>query len=236
MRGTRTLSFFCVLATSAPGCVEARSERVHGARAVALLPEQLRWTGQDRAGIDRGKAVDLTVDGGNAGWSLDFLSLRSVRPGDAECCVAGGRFSGKQAGFQAWHDLGGDDVVRLGAHLGKTSRRTLSPVTFPAKSRASYADAQLSWEHGERWSASAGWYRQGGWGGRTMDLDAVRLENGEAAAASGMRAAVRLAVGDARREARSWLTLEAREGSRAVGIGAGMRHASDVGLALTSMF
>jgi hypothetical protein len=37
-------------------------------------------------------------------------------------------------------------------------------------------------------------------------------------------------------DARTWLMLEAREGRRAVGAGTGMRHASDVGLTLTSMF
>jgi hypothetical protein len=50
-----------------------------------------------------------------------------------------------------------------------------------------------------------------------------------------MRAAARLALDGERGDARTWLTLEAREGSRALGPGAGMRQASDVGLTLTAM-
>lgn len=240
MRGTRTLTFFCVLAATAPTGAEARSARALGARAVSLLPEQVRWTARDRAAVSRAKSVDLAVDGGNGGWRLDYLALRSARPTDAECCASGGRFDDMQAGLQAWHAVGGDDTIRAGVHMGKASRRTLSPVIFPARSKAGNADAQLTWEHGDNWSVSAGWFRQGGWGGRRMDLDVVRMGNGEPAAASGMRAAVRMAVGASGHEAHSWLTLEAREGSHAACLGScvggAMRHASDFGLTLGSTF
>ncbi|WP_159981342.1 MULTISPECIES: hypothetical protein [unclassified Novosphingobium] len=240
MRGTKTMGVICVLAATAPTGTEARSFKVHGAHAVLLLPEQVQWTGRDRAAVDQAKAVDLVTDGGDAGWSLDMLALRSSRTGDADCCASGGHFNDMQMGMQAWHAVGSDDAIRLGTHLGKASRRTLSPAVFPAKSTAGYADAGLTWEHGDRWAVSTGWFRQGGWGGRRMDLDVVRMGNGEPAAASGMRAAVRLAVGGSAREVRSWLTLEAREGSRAACLGAcaggAMRHASDIGLTLNAMF
>jgi len=236
MRGTRTLGLFCALAAAAPSPAEARTERVRGAGSASLLPGDVEWTSHDRLAVDRAKAVTLVSGGIDAGWSLDFLALRSPRIEDADCCAATGHFSGNQAGVQAWHALGDDDVMRVGAHVGKASRRGFSASVFPAKSNAGYADAGLTWEHGDRWAVSAGWYRQGGWGGRRMDLDVMRMGNGEPAAASGMRVAIRLAGGGGGDTARSQLTLEAREGSRAVGAGAGMRHASDIGLTLTSIF
>jgi len=64
----------------------------------------------------------------------------------------------------------------------------------------------------------------------------MRMGNGEPAAANGMRAALRMNLGNAGDETRTWLMLEARDGRRAVGAGMGMHHASDLGLTLTSMF
>ncbi|WP_162792225.1 hypothetical protein [Novosphingobium sp. P6W] len=241
MRGTRTLSLVCALTVTAPAGAEARSNlaashKEQGARAVMLLPEQFQWTGGDRAAIDRSKAVKLAVDRGSGGWSLDFLSLRSSGPEDRPCCASGGHFANSQTSMEMWHAVGDSDVLRVSARVGKVSRHALSAVVFPAKSRAAYADVQLAWDRGSRWTVSTGWFRQEGWGGRRMDLDVVRIGNGESAAASGLRAAARLAVDGDRDNARTWLTVEAREGSRALGPGAGMHHASDVGLTLTAMF
>jgi hypothetical protein len=209
---------------------------VHGAHAVSLLPEEVRWSGHDRGVVDRGKAVSLAVDGGNAGWSLDLLALRSPRVGDVDCCAYGDRFANNQAGVRAWHAVGAGDTLGLTADIGKASRRSASPLVFPAKSTAGYASAQLTWDHRGKWSVSSGWFRQGGWGGRQMDLDVMRMGNGEPAAANGMRAALRMNLGNAGDETRTWLMLEARDGRRAVGAGMGMHHASDLGLTLTSMF
>lgn len=236
MRGTGTLSLFCVLAAAAPAGAEARSAKMHGARAVSLLPEQVRWSGHDRGVVDRGKAVSLAVDGGDAGWSFDYLSLRSSRDGDVDCCASGDHFSDHQAGLRAWHAVGDGDTVGLRADIGKAGRRSMSPAVLPAKSTAGYASAQVTWDHRGQWSVSTGWFRQGGWGGRQMDLDVIRMGNGEPAAARGVRAALRMNLSDGGDDARTWLMLEAREGRRAVGAGTGMRHASDVGLTLTSMF
>ena len=238
MRGTGTLSLFRVLAAAAaaPTGAEARSAKMHGARAVSLLPEQVRWSGHDRGVVDRGKAVSLAVDGGDAGWSFDYLSLRSSRDGDVDCCASGDHFSDHQAGLRAWHAVGDGDTVGLRADIGKAGRRSMSPAVLPAKSTAGYASAQVTWDHRGQWSVSTGWFRQGGWGGRQMDLDVIRMGNGEPAAARGVRAALRMNLSDGGDDARTWLMLEAREGRRAVGAGTGMRHASDVGLTLTSMF
>ncbi len=113
----------------------------------------------------------------------------------------------------------------------------LSPVTFPAKSEAGYADAQLTWEHG---AVSTGWFWQDGWGGRRTGIDVARMGNGNLASTSGMRAPVRMAVGAAGQDAYSRLTLEARKGSRAVCLGrrtgGAMRHASADGLTFNSRF
>lgn len=236
MRGTGTLSLFCVLAATAPAGCEARTARVQGGRAVSFLPEQVRWSGHDRGVVDRGKAAGLAVDSGDAGWSLDLLSLRSSHAGDVDCCASGDRFTNHKAGLRAWHAVGDGDTIGLAADIGKASRRSVSSVVFPTKSTAGYASAQLTWDHRGRWSVSTGWFRQGGWGGRQMDLDVLRMGNGEPAAARGMRAALRMNLGNAGDETRTRLMLEAREGRRAVGAGEGMRHASDVGLTLTSMF
>lgn len=236
MWGSRTLGLFCVLAATAPAAVEAGTARMQGARAVSLLPEQVRWSGHDRGVVDRGKATSLAIDSGEAGWSLDLLSLRSSLVGDVDCCASGDRFTSRQAGVRAWHAVGGADTVGLTANIGRASRRSASPLVFPTKSTAGYASAEVTWEHRGRWSVSTGWFRQGGWGGRQMDLDVLRMGNGEPAAARGMRAALRMNLGNAGDEARTWLMLEAREGRRAVGAGEGMRHESDVGLTLTSMF
>lgn len=236
MRGTGTLSLFCVLAATAPAGCEARTARVQGGRAVSFLPEQVRWSGHDRGVVDRGKAAGLAVDSGNAGWSLDLLSLRSSHAGDVDCCASGDRFTNHQAGLRVWHAVGDGDTIGLAVDIGKASRRSVSSVVFPTKSTAGYASAQLTWDHRGRWSVSTGWFRQGGWGGRQMDLDVLRMGNGEPAAARGMRAALRMNLGNAGDETRTRLMLEAREGRRAVGAGEGMRHASDVGLTLTSMF
>nr|WP_143840423.1 hypothetical protein [Novosphingobium panipatense] len=230
------MSLFCVLAAAAPAGAATRAAKMHGARAVSFLPEQVRWSGQDRGVVDRGKAASLVVDGGNAGWSLDWLSLRSSRDGDVDCCASGDGFTNHQAGMRAWHAVGHGDTVGLAIDIGKASRRSVSPLVFPAKSTAGYASAQLTWDHRGRWSVSTGWFRQGGWGGRQMDLDVIRLGNGEPAAARGVRTALRMNLSDGGDDARTWLMLEAREGRRAVGAGAGMRHASDAGLTLTSMF
>lgn len=240
MRGTRTLSFICVLAAAAPLGAETRAIKVQGANAVSLLPGQVHWTAQDRAAVDRAKVIDFSMDKGDAGWSFDFLSLRSPRLGEDACCAAARHFHGAQAGMEAWHALGGGDAIRLRADMGKASRRALSAVALPARSRAAYADAHVTWDHGERLAISTGWYRQGGWGRRRMDLDVTRLGNGEAAAASGLRAAVQLAVGGSGRSARSWMMLEVREGSRAACLGTcsggTMRHASEAGLTFNSSF
>ncbi|WP_404478740.1 hypothetical protein [Novosphingobium sp. BL-52-GroH] len=241
MRGTGTLSLVWALTVAAPAGADVRSERApsyreQGARAVMALPEQFEWSGGDRAAIDRSKVVKLAVDRGDIGWSVDLLSLRSSWSEDRPCCGSRAHFADSQAGVQMWRAIGERDVLRLGARIGKVGRRDLSPVVFPAKSKAGYADVQLAWERANRWTVSTGWFRQDGWGSRRMDLDVVRMGNGELAAASGMRAAARLGLGGGRDDAHTWLTLEARKGSRALGLGAGMRHASDVGLALTAMF
>lgn len=82
MCGAGTLGLFCMLVAIAPASAQARTARARGTRAVSLPQEQVRWSGHDRGVVDRGKADSLVVDGGDAGWSLDLLSLRSSRVGD----------------------------------------------------------------------------------------------------------------------------------------------------------
>ncbi|TCM20900.1 hypothetical protein EDF56_102564 [Novosphingobium sp. PhB165] len=222
----------------APVNVQAQGEKLRGSAGADYLPQLVEWSLSDRAGADQAKAVHFERDSGDAGWSMDFLAVKSLDPVERAVDRDSARFRGKHMSVNAWHALGGEDLVRFTAIAGRVSRRAADAVILPAKTRASYAGAELAWEHARDWSLSAGVYQQGGWGGHSMESDLLRLTNGEPVAANGLHAAWRFALdhGDAAGEPRTWLGLDGHSGNRGSGIGTGLRHASDVSLLLTTRF
>ncbi|WP_395336155.1 hypothetical protein WBP06_19005 [Novosphingobium sp. BL-8H] len=235
----KTTGLMCVLFLLAPVPADARSQKMQGAAGFAYLPDAVDWSLSDLSRPDQAKVVRFDGDSGDAGWTMDFRAVRSLEPMELAGDPDGSRFRGKSMGIGAWHKLGADDLVRLTATGGRVSRRAAHSLILPTKTRTGYAAADLAWEHGRDWILSAGYYHQGGWGGRSLATDVVHLDNGEPAAAKGAHAVWRFALaedGSGPDGRSSWLGIDAHTGSRAAGVGQAMRHCSDVSLVLTDNF
>ncbi|WP_395397956.1 hypothetical protein WBP07_25850 [Novosphingobium sp. BL-8A] len=227
----------CIWLALVPASAEAGTEKSKGAPGFAYLPGAVDWSLSDKSRPDQVRAVQFDGDSGNAGWQVNFSAIRSLEPAELAGDSDNARFRGKTAQIGVWHTVGADDLLRLTASAGRVSRRAANAVILPFKTRTGYAAADLAWEHGRDWSVSAGYYRQGGWGGRSLATDVLHLENGEPAAAKGVHAALRFALARDGSDGRSaWLGLEAHDGSRAAGLGQAMRHCNDVSLVLTENF
>ncbi|WP_443477900.1 hypothetical protein ACLIMP_13460 [Novosphingobium aerophilum] len=226
----------CALLAMGPNIAEARTEKVWGMSGARYLPQLVEWSLSDMSMPDQVKVMRLENDSGDAGWRFDLLAIRSLDPVELPGDPDGARFRGRHMSFSAWHSLGDSSILRLNGVAGRVSRRSGSGILLPAKTRAGYAAAELSLDHGRDWSVSAGIYRQGGWGGRSLENDLLRMTNGEPAAAMGVHAAARVAVFNGSGEPRTWLGLDVHSGRRAAGLGQALRAGSDVSLVLTSSF
>lgn len=227
----------CMWLALVPASAEARTEKSKGAAGFAYLSGAVDWSLSDKSRPDQIRAVQFDRDSGDAGWRVKFSAVRSLEPAELAGDPDNARFRGKNAEIGVWHALGADDLMRFTATAGRVSRRAANAVMLPFKTRTGYAAADLAWEHGKDWSLSAGYYRQGGWGGRSIETDVLRLGNGEPAAAKGAHALLRFALaGDEADGRSSWLGIDAHSGRRAAGVGEAMRHCHDVSLVLTENF
>lgn len=236
----------------APSPAAAHSEKMWGGTGAQYLPQVVEWSLSDLATPDQTKAEVVERDDGDAGWRLEGVAVRSYDPlslalpailTDDHDTV---RFRTRHFSASAWHALGDSDTLRLSAVAGRTSRRTDNAVVLPAKTLTGFAGAELAWEHSRTWSFSIGAYKQGGWGGRSLESDLLHLSNGEPPAAHGLKASWRMRLsGDDSDTSGSdgrgvWLGLDSRLGTRATGLGSAMaqtsRHEANLSLILTSRF
>lgn len=234
MRRSNMIVLACLASGLSSGSAKAETDRRAGPDYVDTFPRQIEWTASDRTGIERGKLTRFSRDDGNSGWGVGLWAMRSggnERDGPVSTRTS---FHAGQADASAWHAIGERDIVGLNVAQGKVSRRRNFGNTFPAKTRATFASAEIAWSHATSWSLSGGWFRQGGPGGHALEDNVLRLLNGEPAAAQGIRAALWVPVDRAGME----LGLDARRSMRSLdtGVGAIQRRVSDLSLTWTSKF
>lgn len=242
MKSSGVAGIACMLLALTPGLASARSEKMWGGSGAQYLPQVVEWSLSDLSNFDQAKAEFVERDDGDAGWRLEGVAVRSYDPMPLADDRDNVRFRARHASISAWHALGEDDTLRFTAIAGRASRRTGDAVVLPAKTLAGFAGAELAWEHSQAWSLSIGAYRQGGWGGHSLQNDVLHMANGEPPAAHGLRASLRMKVdGGEDADGRGvWLGLDSHTGTRATGLGTSFaqasRHGSDISLALTSRF
>lgn len=227
----------------------AHSERMWGETGAQYLPQAVEWSLSDLATPDQTKVEVVDRDDGDAGWRLEGVAVRSYDPLSLALPAKliddhdTDRFRTRHFSASAWHALGDHDTLRFTAVAGRTSRRTDDSVVLPAKTLTGFAGAQLAWEHARTWSFSIGAFRQGGWGGRSLERDLLHFSNGEPPAARGLKASWRMKLqGNESDSAGSgiWVGLDSRLGTRAAGLGGALaqsaHHESRLGLVLASRF
>lgn len=228
----------CALMACGSPVARADTHKDRGLSGGRYLPQTADWSLSDRSSPTRAKSVSFDDDAGDGGWSLRLRAVRSLAPQDGIDAGFDGRFRGRFMDVNAWRWLGDGDRIRLSLGGGKVSREAASAAILPIRTRAGFAATGLSWDHGARWTASAQLYQQGGWGGRSLESDLIRMTNGEPAAVRGMRTTLRyyLDRGDAPDEARTWIEFSGGTTSRSPVVGAPRRNSASAGIALVTSF
>ncbi|QSR18894.1 hypothetical protein CA833_17150 [Novosphingobium sp. KA1] len=209
----------------------------------------MAWSLSDLAAPDQSKVEVVDRDDGNAGWRLEAVAVRSYDPLSLALPARliddhdTARFRTRHFSASAWHALGDHDTLRFTAVAGRTSRRTDDAVVLPAKTLTGFAGAQLAWEHARTWSFSIGPFRQGGWGGRSLESDLLHFSHGEPPAARGLKASWRMSLQGNNNDGAGrgiWVGLDSRLGTRAAGLGGALAqsalHDSRLGLVLAAQF
>lgn len=210
----------------------AAEASVIGASAEAAMPASVAWSVTDRAIINKAKTRSLANDSGTDGWGLEYVSLRSPHLDGLPLVAARLKIHARHLKFAAWHYVGTDTALGLSAFAGTTSRLDRSSSILPKKTKAQYAGVELALVQGENWRLRGDVFYQGGWGGRSLEADAIRMTNGEPAKAGGLRATLEVPVA----ESGATLSLVADVGSKALAPGEPVHHRRQLGLGLTASF
>lgn len=217
-------------ACSTPGL--AAEAKVIGASAQAAMPATVAWSVTDRAIINKAKTRSLASDSGIDGWGLEYVSMRSPHMDALPLVATRLKMHARHLKVAAWHSVGADTALGVSAFAGTTSRLDRSSSIFPRKTKAQYAGVELALAQGESWRLRGDVFYQGGWGGRSLEADAIRMTNGEPARARGMRATLEVPVADSA----ATLSLVADLGSKALAPGQPVHHRRELGLGLTTSF
>ncbi|GGN58748.1 hypothetical protein GCM10011349_38570 [Novosphingobium indicum] len=210
----------------------AAEASVIGASAEAAMPASVAWSVTDRAIINKAKTRSLANDSGTDGWGLEYVSLRSLHLDGLPLVATRLKIHARHLKFAAWHYVGTDTALGLSAFAGTTSRLDRSSSIFPKKTKAQYAGVELALVQGENWRLRGDVFYQGGWGGRSLEADAIRMTNGEPAKARGLRATLEVPVA----ESGAMLSLVADVGPKALAPGEPVHHRRQLGLGLTASF
>ncbi|WP_052223601.1 hypothetical protein [Novosphingobium malaysiense] len=230
MRTSLVVFGLAVQACSTPAL--ANEAKAIGASAQAAMPMSVSWSVTDQDIVERAKTRRFANDGGTEGWGLEYVSLHSSHKDVLPLANTRLKVHVRHAKLTAWHTVASDTVLGAAVFAGTASRLDRTSAIFPGKTKARYAGMQLAVAQGGNWRLRSEWFFQGGWGGRSLEADAIRMTNGEPPRARGVRATLEVPIADTA----ATLSLEADVGSRALAPGQAIRHRQQVGLGFTTSF
>lgn len=232
----RRLTIVGLIAATASVPAHASESKLPSARSERVVPADLHWSTSDRINLDRAKTKLLINDNGDSGWGLSFLSLRSVHAGDEPSADARMKVHVRRVSIEGWQDVGADIELRLLAHAGMTSRMDRESAVLVAKTKSVEAGVDATIKHAADWRIRAGWFAQSGWGGHSLQDDAMRMTNGEPAAAHGAHLVFEMPVAGPRFFTHTLMSLEASSGNRAIAPGRPVPHQNEIALRMTTSF
>lgn len=234
MRASWTIAGLLAAASSVPAL--AADSIVPGGPSARVLPADLHWSTSDRISLEQAKTRQLLDDNGSSGWGLGFQSFHSALPDREPSPDARMKVHVRQASMEGWQDLGGDTQLRLRIHAGMTSRMDRESALLVAKTKTLQAGLDATLGHEADWRLRAGWFVQGGWGGHFLQDDAMRMTNGEPAAASGVHLVFEMPVDGPALLPHALMSLEASSGSRAFAPGQPVPRQEEIALRLSTPF
>ncbi|WP_065762393.1 hypothetical protein [Novosphingobium sp. PP1Y] len=231
-----SLTIAGLLAVTIAPPAQAGESNLPGIATLRIAPADLQWSTSDRITIERARTRRLVDDSGISGWGLDFVSLRSRHPGDEPGSDARMKVHARQVSVEGWQDIGADTELRLRAHAGMTSRMDRESALLVAKTKTVETGLEATVRHASGWRVRCGWFAQGGWGGHSLQDDAMRMTNGESGAAQGARLVFEMPVAGPALFAHALMSLEARTGSKAIAPGQPVPHQNEVALRMSTSF
>lgn len=184
-----------MVASTLPTCGHAEVKRTTGAAAARRMPGNIPWSVSDRAVVDRAKDKTRSYGDAEAGIHASYLALGSRSADMVPFGEPRMKLHVRQATASAWHDLGSGLVVKLRGFAGITTRVDHESPIFVRHTKTTTAGFEAALANAGEWQLSGELYSAGGWGGHSMQDDAMRIANGEPAAAHGVSVALTLPIG-----------------------------------------